>query len=57
VLTIRLRRGYAIDRGQRTNLGLLLSGQARETARGERLRSLSALLPQATGEVSENVHK
>ena len=30
----------AIDRGLRTNLGLLLSAQASETARGERLRSL-----------------
>ena len=47
----------AIDRGLRTNLGLLLSGQASETARGERLRSLSALLPQVTGEVSENVEQ
>ena len=44
----------AINRGLKTNLGLLLSGQASETARGERLRSLSALLPQLTGEVSEN---
>jgi outer membrane protein TolC len=47
----------AIDRGLRTNLGLLLSGQASETARGERLRSLSALLPQVTGAVSENVEQ
>jgi outer membrane protein TolC len=47
----------AIDRGLRTNLGLLLSGQASETARGERMRSLSALLPQATGEVSGNVEQ
>jgi outer membrane protein TolC len=47
----------AIDRGMRTNLGLLLSGQARETARGERLKSLSALLPQVTGELSENVEQ
>lgn len=47
----------AIDRGLRTNLGLLLSGQASESARGERLRSLSALLPQVTGEVSENVQQ
>ena len=39
----------AIDRGLRTNLGLLLSGQASETARGERVRSLSALLPQVNG--------
>jgi outer membrane protein TolC len=47
----------AIDRGLRTNLGLLLSGEASETARAERLRSLSALLPQLSGEVSENVEQ
>src|SRR5580704_10950117 len=47
----------AIDRGLRANLGLLLSGQVSESARGERLRSLSALLPQATGAVSENVQQ
>jgi outer membrane protein TolC len=47
----------AIDRGLRTNLGLLLSGQVSESARGERMRSLSALLPQVTGEVSENVEQ
>ena len=47
----------AIDRGLRANLGLLLSGQASEIARAERLRSLSALLPQVTGAVSENVEQ
>jgi outer membrane protein TolC len=47
----------AIDRGLKTNLGLLLSGQVSAAARGERLRSLSALLPQVTGEVSENVQQ
>jgi outer membrane protein TolC len=47
----------AIDRGLRTNLGLLVSGQVSETARGERLRSLSALLPQVTGAVSESVEQ
>ena len=47
----------AIDRGLKTNLGLLLSGQVSESARGERLRSLSALLPQVTGAVSENVQQ
>src|SRR5579872_5206441 len=45
----------ALDRGLRTNLGLLLSGQASETARGERVRSLSVLLPQFNGAVTENV--
>jgi outer membrane protein TolC len=47
----------AIDRGLRTNLGLLLSGQASEMARAERMRSLSALLPQVTGAVSENAQQ
>jgi outer membrane protein TolC len=47
----------AIDRGLKTNLGLLVSGQVSESARGERLRSLSALLPQVTGAVSENVQQ
>src|ERR1700722_9643904 len=47
----------AIDRGLKTNLGLLLSGQVSESARGERLRSLSALLPQGTGAGSENVQQ
>ena len=53
VLTLR----DAIDRGLKTNLGLLLSGQVSEAARGQRLRSLSALLPQVTGEASENVQQ
>ena len=47
----------AIDRGLQTNLGLLVSGQASEIARAERMRSLSALLPQVTGAVSENVEQ
>ncbi len=47
----------AIDRGLKTNLGLLLSGQASESARGGRLQALSALLPQVTGEISENVEQ
>jgi len=44
----------AIERGLRANLGLLLSTQASESARGGRMRSLSALLPQVSGEVSQN---
>ena len=47
----------SINRGLQTNLGLLLSGQASESARGARLQSLSALLPQVTGAVSENVQQ
>jgi outer membrane protein TolC len=44
----------AIDRGLRTNLGFLVSGSASDSARGERLRALSALLPQVTGAVTQN---
>jgi outer membrane protein TolC len=47
----------AIDRGLRTNLGLLLSGQVSEKARGERVQSRGALLPQVSGAVSENVEQ
>ena len=39
----------AIDRGLKTNLGLLISDSANESARGERLRALSALIPQLNG--------
>lgn len=38
----------AIDRGLKTNLGLLLSGQDVVTARGQRWQQLSALLPNVT---------
>jgi outer membrane protein TolC len=47
----------AIDRGLRTNLGLLVSGSASETARGARLRALSSLLPQVNGTISETVEQ
>jgi outer membrane protein TolC len=43
----------AIDRGLKTNLGLLLSVSASESARGERLRTLSALIPQVNGRAGE----
>lgn len=45
----------AIDRGLRNNLGLLLAGDQTETARGERWKELSALLPDIEGHVQENV--
>lgn len=38
----------AIDRGLKTNLGLLLSSQDVQAARGERWKQLSALLPNVT---------
>ena len=47
----------AIDRGLRANLGLLTSDSANETARGERLQRLSALLPQLDARVGETVQQ
>jgi outer membrane protein TolC len=47
----------AIDRGLKANLGLLVSDSANETARGERLRSLSALLPQLNAKVGETAQQ
>jgi outer membrane protein TolC len=47
----------AIDRGLKTNLGLLVSDSASETARGQRLQRLSALLPQLDARVSETVEQ
>jgi outer membrane protein TolC len=45
----------AIDRGLRNNLGLLLSGDQAQTARGERWKELSELLPNIGARVQENV--
>jgi outer membrane protein TolC len=42
----------AIDRGLKTNLGLLTSQQSSEEVRAQRVRALSALLPQVDGTVS-----
>jgi outer membrane protein TolC len=47
----------ALDRGLRTNLGLLVSSSASEIARGERLRALSSLLLQVNGTISETVEQ
>ena len=43
----------AIDRGLRNNLGLLLQSDSTVTARGEKWKELSALLPHVHGEVTE----
>ena len=43
----------AIDRGLKANLGLLVSDSANESARGQRLQALSALLPQIHAQASE----
>ena len=45
----------AIDRGLRTNLGLLLSGDQTIYARGERWKELSNLLPNISARVTEDV--
>lgn len=45
----------AIDRGLRNNLGLLLAGDQAQTARGERWKELSDLLPNINARVQENV--
>jgi outer membrane protein TolC len=47
----------AIDRGLKTNLGLLVSGSASETALGERLGALSALMPQLSSRIGETVQQ
>ena len=44
----------AIDRGLRNNLGLLLASDQTETARGERWKELSDLLPNLDAHVIEN---
>ena len=50
-LALTLRE--AIDRGLKTNLGLLVSDSNSETVRSQRVRALSALLPQVNGSVSQ----
>src|ERR1035438_4434628 len=45
----------AIDRGLRNNLGLLLSGDQTITARGERWKELSNLLPNLSARILEDV--
>ena len=44
----------AIDRGLRNNLGLLLSGDQAITARGERWKELSNLLPNLSARIQED---
>jgi outer membrane protein TolC len=45
---VQLSLQDALDRGLKQNLGLLLSGEDVRTARGERWKQLSALLPNVT---------
>jgi outer membrane protein TolC len=50
--TLALSFADAIDRGLKTNLGLLTSEQSSEEVRAQRYRALSALLPQVSGQLS-----
>ena len=50
---LQLTLKYAIDRGLKYNLGLLLSEQGTKEARGARMRALSDLLPKLTWQTSE----
>jgi outer membrane protein TolC len=50
--SIALSLQEAIDRGLKTNLGLLVAGTGNELARAEQRRALSYLLPNFQGEVS-----
>lgn len=45
----------AIDRGLKRNLGMLLASDQTITARGEKWKELSELLPDFSGQVQENV--
>lgn len=53
--TLQIDFKGAIDRGLRNNLGLLLAGDQAQAARGERWRELSALLPNVSARVLEDV--
>jgi outer membrane protein TolC len=55
VLHLTLRD--AIHRAIQYNLGVIESGENARIARGQRLRSLSALLPQVNANVAENVEQ
>jgi outer membrane protein TolC len=54
---LALKLDDAIQRGLRTNLGLLERETATQTARAERIRALSALLPQVTGNLGQSVQQ
>ncbi|HVP46538.1 MAG TPA: TolC family protein [Bryobacteraceae bacterium] len=50
---LALKLDDAIQRGLQANLGLLVRDTTSQTVRAERIRSLSALLPQVTGSLAE----
>ena len=47
----------AIERALKANLGLLVSDSASESARGQRLNALSALLPQLVAQAGETIEQ
>ena len=51
---LQLSLHEALDRGLRTNLGLLVSASANESVRGQRLQSLSALLPNVRAGITQD---
>src|SRR6266404_1179404 len=55
--TLRLSLQEAFDRGLKTNLGLLTRDTNSTLAQAERIRALSALLPNVVGELSETVQQ
>ena len=54
---LKLSLDDAIERGLKTNLGILERETSDRLARVERIRALSALLPTVTGSVAENVQE
>jgi len=54
---LRLTLDDAINRALKANLGLLVSETASDSARGQRIRALSALLPQLYGQVTETAEQ
>jgi outer membrane protein TolC len=52
---IQITLEAAIARGLKANLGLLVSEQSDRDAKATRMRTLAALLPNVTGQVTENV--
>ena len=54
---LELSLGDAIQRGLRTNLGIILQSSSQENARGQQLEQLQSLLPTVTGSVSASVQQ
>lgn len=54
---LRLSLQDAVERGLRSNLGILLSSDAESDARSERWRALSALLPQVSARTGFALHQ